>query len=98
MLPRSLQEFINKKVTKLEKSFEDIQKVEVQLKVEKPATALNKTTSLNVVVPGNTLHVEKTADTLRGRRRPMPGRNEEFSSPNSKKNCVNIKKIPEKFW
>lgn len=46
-----LQEFINKKVAKLEKSFEDIQKVEVQLKVEKPATALNKTTSLNVIVP-----------------------------------------------
>ena len=59
-----LQAFINKKVAKLEKSFEDIQKVEVQLKVEKPATALNKTTSLNVVVPGNTLHVEKTADSF----------------------------------
>ena len=59
-----LQAFINKKVAKLEKSFEDIQKVEVQLKVEKPATAQNKTTSLNVVVPGNTLHVEKTADTF----------------------------------
>lgn len=59
-----LQAFINKKVGKLEKSFEDIQKVEVQLKVEKPATALNKTTSLNVVAPGNTLHVEKTADTF----------------------------------
>jgi putative sigma-54 modulation protein len=59
-----LQEFINKKVSKLEKSFEDIQKVEVQLKVEKPATALNKTTSLNVIVPGNTLYVEKTADSF----------------------------------
>ena len=59
-----LQAFINKKVAKLEKSFEDIQKVEVQLKVEKPATALNKTTSLNVVVPGNTRHVEKTADSF----------------------------------
>ena len=32
-----LQEFINKKVEKLQKSYEDIQKVEVQLKVEKPA-------------------------------------------------------------
>lgn len=31
-----LQSFINKKVEKLEKSFEDIKKVEVQLKVEKP--------------------------------------------------------------
>ena len=37
-----LQAFIEKKVAKLEKTFEDIQKVEVQLKVVKPATALNK--------------------------------------------------------
>ena len=33
-----LEAFIEKKVAKLEKSFEDIQKVEVQLKVVKPAT------------------------------------------------------------
>lgn len=59
-----LQEFINKKVEKLQKSYEDIQKVEVQLKVEKPAAALNKTTSLAVTAPGNTLFVEKTCDTF----------------------------------
>ncbi len=59
-----LKAFINKKAEKLEKSYEDIQKVEVQLKVEKPATALNKTTSITVAVPGNTLFVEKTCDTF----------------------------------
>lgn len=59
-----LQEFINKKVEKLQKSYEDIQIVEVQLKVEKPAAALNKTTSLTVTAPGNTLFVEKTCDTF----------------------------------
>ncbi len=59
-----LQEFINQKVEKLQKSYEDIQKVEVQLKVEKPAAALNKTTSLTVTAPGNTLFVEKTCDTF----------------------------------
>lgn len=59
-----LQEFINKKVEKLQKSYEDIQKVEVQLMVEKPAAALNKTTSLTVTAPGNTLFVEKTCDTF----------------------------------
>lgn len=59
-----LQGFINKKVEKLQKSYEDIQKVEVQLKVEKPAAALNKTTSLTVTAPGNTLFVEKTCDTF----------------------------------
>lgn len=59
-----LKAFINKKAEKLEKSYEDIQKVEVQLKVEKPATALNKTTSITVAVPGNTLFVEKNCDTF----------------------------------
>ena len=59
-----LEAFIEKKVAKLEKTLEDIQKVEVQLKVVKPATALNKETSLTVTVPGNTLFVEKTCDTF----------------------------------
>ena len=59
-----LEAFIEKKVAKLEKSFEDIQKVDVQLKVEKPATADNKTVSLSVAVPGNTLFVAKTSDTF----------------------------------
>lgn len=55
-----LEAFIIKRVEKLEKSYEDIQKVEVQLKVEKPATALNKTTSLTVTAPGLVLFAEKT--------------------------------------
>ena len=60
-----LQALIEKKVAKLQKSFEDIQKVEVQLKVVKPATALNKETSLTVTVPnGNPIFVEKTCDTF----------------------------------
>jgi putative sigma-54 modulation protein len=59
-----LQAFIQKKTAKLEKSFEDIKKVEVQLKVVKPATALNKETSITVTVPGTTLFVEKTCDTF----------------------------------
>ena len=59
-----LQAFINKKAEKLQKSYEDIQKVEVQLKVVKPATAMNKETSLTVTVPGTTLFVEKTCDTF----------------------------------
>ena len=53
-----LEAFIEKK------SFEDIQKVEVQLKVVKPATAQNKETSLSVAVPGSTLFVEKTSDSF----------------------------------
>ena len=59
-----LQAFIEKKTAKLEKSYEEIQKVEVQLKVVKPSTTLNKETSLAVTVPGTTLFVEKTCDTF----------------------------------
>ena len=59
-----LQAFIQKKAAKLEKSFEDIKKVEVQLKVVKPATALNKETSMTVSVPESILFVEKTCDTF----------------------------------
>lgn len=60
-----LQEFIEKKVSKLEKVFEDIQKVEVQLKVVKPATALNKEVSMTVDIPGaSPLFVKKTYDTF----------------------------------
>lgn len=59
-----LKAFIEKKTAKLEKSYEDIQKVEVQLKVVKPATALNKETAITVTVPGNTLYVEKVCDTF----------------------------------
>ncbi len=59
-----LQAFAEKKIAKLEKSFEDIKKVEVQLKVVKPATAMNKETTFDVAVPGTTLRVEKTCDTF----------------------------------
>ena len=59
-----LKAFIEKKVEKLSKTYEDIQKVEVQLKVVKPATALNKEVHLEIAVPGSKLFVEKTCDTF----------------------------------
>lgn len=59
-----LEAFITKKVEKLQKTAEDAIAAEVQLKVVKPATALNKTTSLSVALPGATLFVEKTCDTF----------------------------------
>lgn len=59
-----LKTFVEKKTTKLEKSYEDIQNVEVQLKVVKPATALNKSTAMTVFVPGNKMYVEKVCDTF----------------------------------
>ena len=59
-----LKAFIEKKVEKLSKTYEDIQNSEVQLKVVKPATALNKEVSLSIAVPGNKLFVDKTCDTF----------------------------------
>jgi putative sigma-54 modulation protein len=59
-----LKAFVEKKTAKLEKSYEDIKTVEVQLKVVKPATALNKQACLTVSVPGQKLYVEKTCDTF----------------------------------
>ncbi len=59
-----LQAFVEKKVEKLSKSFEDIKTAEVTLKVVKPATAMNKETALQVSVPGSQLFVEKTCDTF----------------------------------
>ena len=59
-----LEAFVQKKAEKLEKTYEDIQKVEVQLKVVKPATSLNKEASITVIVPGSRLFVEKTCDTF----------------------------------
>lgn len=59
-----LEAFIQKKAEKLGKTYEYIQTVEVQLKVVKPATALNKEASITVTVPGSKLFVEKTCDTF----------------------------------
>lgn len=58
-----LHDFIEKKVGKLEK-FGDIESVDVQLKVVKPETAMNKETKLNVNVQGTTLFAERTCDTF----------------------------------
>lgn len=59
-----LKAFVEKKTAKLEKYYEDVQSVEVVLKVVKPATAMNKETSLAVTVPGSRLFVEKVCDTF----------------------------------
>ena len=46
-----LQSFVQKKVAKLEKFYDDIKKVEVSLKVVKPETAENKEAGVKVLVP-----------------------------------------------
>ena len=59
-----LQEFIQKKVGKLDKYCNDIRKVEVSLKVVKPETAKNKEASITVVLPKTELFAEKICDTF----------------------------------
>ena len=59
-----LQDFIQKKASKLEKLSNDIRKVEVSLKVVKPETAMNKQASITVVLPKTELFAEKICDTF----------------------------------
>lgn len=59
-----LKAFAEKKVAKLEKTYENVLTVEIQLKVVKPATSMNKETSMTVSVPGTRLFVEKVCDTF----------------------------------
>ncbi len=61
---QKLQDFIEKKVLKLQKSCEDIKKVEVSLKVVKPETAENKEAGVKVLVPNGELYANKICDTF----------------------------------
>ena len=59
-----LQVFIQKKVAKLEKYYDDIKKVEVSLKVVKPETAENKEAGEKVIVPNGDFYASKICDTF----------------------------------
>ncbi|MBQ0069570.1 MAG: ribosome-associated translation inhibitor RaiA [Bacteroidales bacterium] len=60
-----LEQFINKKVEKLSKHNEEINTVEVNLKVVKPETAMNKEASVKLIVPQHDdLFASKVADTF----------------------------------
>ena len=59
-----LQEFIQKKVSKLEKFCDNIRKVEVSLKVVKPETVMNKQAALTVSLRGEELYAEKVCNTF----------------------------------
>lgn len=59
-----LEEFIQKKITKLEQYSDDITAVDVTLKVVKPEVAENKEVLIRVMIPNNELVVTKVADTF----------------------------------
>lgn len=60
----ALQAHTNKKLQKLEKNFEEIQNVEVYLKVVKPETATNKEAEIKISIPNVDFFASKTCDTF----------------------------------
>lgn len=59
-----LQAFINKKVAKLEKYYDNIKSVEVSLKVVKPETSENKEAGIRVLVPNDEFYAAKVCDSF----------------------------------
>ena len=59
-----LQAFIQKKVSKLEKYYEDIKKVEVSLKVIKPEVAANKEAGIKILIPNGEFYASKVCDSF----------------------------------
>ena len=61
---QQLEDFIQKKVAKLDKYYDGILSTEVVLKVVKPETANNKSASLKVSVSGQDFFAEKLSDSF----------------------------------
>ena len=59
-----LEQFIQKKVTKLEQYSDDITVVDVSLKVIKPEAPDNKEVLMKALIPNNELVATKIADTF----------------------------------
>lgn len=59
-----LQDFIQKKVSKLERVSENITDADVVLKIVKPETANNKDASIKLVVKNGDFFVNKVADSF----------------------------------
>lgn len=59
-----LEEYLNKKVSKLDTYYDKIIECQVFLKVENTSTKENKTAELILAVPGDDIVVKKTADSF----------------------------------
>jgi putative sigma-54 modulation protein len=59
-----LESFIQKKVSKLDKFYDNIIKAEVVLKVVKPETAENKMVEIKLTIPNAELFAEKVSDSF----------------------------------
>jgi putative sigma-54 modulation protein len=61
---QKLEEHITRKVSKLERFFDDIINAEVVLKIVKPESAANKEALVRINVPGNEIFASKVCDTF----------------------------------
>lgn len=59
-----LQDFVVKKLSRLERFSGDIRSVEVAMKVVKPETAMNKEVAIRVAMPGTELFAQEVCDTF----------------------------------
>ena len=59
-----LEQYVNKKVSKLEKFFDEIMNVDVYLKVVKPEAATNKEAEIKVSIHNVDFFASKTCDTF----------------------------------
>lgn len=60
----TLEAYINKKTTKIEKFFEEIQNIDVYLKVVKPESATNKEVEIKISIPNVDFFASKTCDSF----------------------------------
>ena len=61
---QKLEEYINKKVEKLAKTVGNETEVDVQLKVVKPQTAMNKEAAIKLFTTSGDIYAEKVCDTF----------------------------------
>jgi putative sigma-54 modulation protein len=61
---KKLLDFVDKKINKLVKFYEDIIGAEVTLRVEKNQDQENKITEIRLVIPGNDLFVKKQSKSF----------------------------------
>ncbi|NCU32917.1 MAG: ribosome-associated translation inhibitor RaiA [Candidatus Moranbacteria bacterium] len=60
----ALESYVNKKISKLEKFFDEIINAEVYFKVVTPETAANKEAEIKISIPGVDFFASKTCDTF----------------------------------
>ncbi len=59
-----LEDYISKKLRRLERKLEGVEAIDVQLKLVKPQTACNKTVVITFPYAGSAIRAEKTCDTF----------------------------------